>query len=646
MATRDVKSPMREEDDWRGVLIDGQPVESEDEFAAAPAAPVPSSGPVALRNESGAGGPRVVTIADCGPGSDDEEDDNDGYTTSTESLSDEDMALPAWRVLLGRKGPLPAGLQAGGRSDGVPPDPKVPLGPSGPAASEVAVDSGLGVESRVGAPATSVARAPPVITPQPSAARRPAGPTCVPKPEGVAREVPKTPARGATVSPPARVSRDSSGLAANGLGVSYDGSSPMRTVRVAVDPMCTVGTYGPGPGEPQASTPVGPLPRIPAPEASQVPGGRVVPYHDSYGEATPDGGYGYSRSRGPHDRPMDGVGRAYSQPRNNGRTPLKPLNVGHSAEPCFTLAQTRQLLREQAEQVRSIAAALPRTPSPSGMGSNGNALLTHLVQAKKKKDMTLERFEGDQDDWLDYKAQFDLVARHNEWTDQEKFQQLAGHLKGSAVSIYTDQAPKEFGELCDLLQQRFAPKNSEERFKNQFRNRLLQPDEEPEAYAQALSRLARRAFPNLNQGGLEDMVLFQFTTGLTDPKLKKRVSLARCKTKDEAVSVAASYLDYVQNQFPRLVKPVPRTGGAARAAVAQPLEAETPFSRRRRLLTCWCCGIEGHGYYQCPQNLDNSFRLSEEQRRRVEKARSRRRASNGNGLPAPVPAAAAPVPKN
>ena len=300
-------------------------------------------------------------------------------------------------------------------------------------------------------------------------------------------------------------------------------------------------------------------------------------------------------------------------------------------EQFMTMKQVRQLLKDQAENNARLVKQ-SSIPDATGDHSSQAALLTSLVESQqalvnKKKTLTLESFSGDEpnDDWLDYEAKFQRMAKRHKWTEEEQLDQLVCHLKGTALAVYGDLDSDKGSDLLALLRGRFAPKGSEDNFKGKFSRRTLEENEEPEAYAQALRRLARRAFPSVPQCGRDEMVLHQFGQGLTDLELRKQYSMARCKTLEEAIATVAAYRNFVSTQYPRIVKPTTRAAG--KVAAAQPTRRNSS-GWSKRVMTCWCCQEEGHGFARCPRNRDGHYQPDDEKKRRLASWENRKKRSS------------------
>ena len=347
-------------------------------------------------------------------------------------------------------------------------------------------------------------------------------------------------------------------------------------------------------------------------------------------------------------------------------------------------AQAREQLEgERAMAERMMNAAVASAPANQSAAQLSQQLVERIEEKKqessprKRKDVLVGSFGDDPDqDWLDYLGQFKTCSRHNHWDDTEEFQQMVVHLKGDALALYTDHQPKTYQDLVALLSGHYTPEGSEESYKMKFRNRRLKEKEDPDTYSRELTRLARRAYPAWDQKAVDEQVLDQFKTGLTDPEMRRHVALGKFDTLREAVAAASKYLRYEEGAQLHVSKPKSARLAAAPSrdddespevqTVMRELERQSGVLGKvlttvtqwpevrdsrgmprntsgrfpRRPMRCWACKKEGHSYQRCPDNKDGSYRPTPEQRQLQEasrqKAQARAGAQNFGNRPTPV----------
>jgi hypothetical protein len=309
-------------------------------------------------------------------------------------------------------------------------------------------------------------------------------------------------------------------------------------------------------------------------------------------------------------------------------------------EPMYTQAQVREIADVFGERdrqlTRDILCNITQNPS----------------SAPRRKDMTVENFSGEKDDWADYYGKFENAANWNRWDPEDRFRQLIGHLQGAALGLYSDHQPVSYQALVNILVDRYAPDGSEENFKLKFKSTTMPAGKEPEVYAQELQRLARRGYPEWRTVARDEQVLDRFKEGIEDPELRKHIVLNGYKTMAEAQKACNTYIRYQENCGPKYVKPGRKGTDGAKVAMVRGEESEdenpdvaqilklvtmmegrTPTSDNntyrgrkpaRRSLICWCCEKEGHSYRGCPNNSDKHYVPSVEEHRREDMARERR----------------------
>ena len=372
------------------------------------------------------------------------------------------------------------------------------------------------------------------------------------------------------------------------------------------------------------------------------------------------------------------------------RTPVMECPIPSPGEKLYTREEVEWMMEQQAGQAEKILlAATTSTPNVTPPRSRADEeMWAQMAQSneRKRKDMNVDSFDGDSDDWLDYQTKFISAAKWNRWTDEDQFQQLIGHLKGSALALYTDHRPKDYDSLLELLGDRYVPEGSEETVKLEFWNTRLEPRGDLKAYEQKLSRLARRAFPKYNNEDCEEAVLDQFKAGLVSTEMRKHVTLGGYKTLRAAVLATSAYMRYeagLQRTVvkpsgvagkPRLAKskaeaPPENTGdvvqerqqtqsllrkleqymGNSPKTGAYPPKTEAPPRRTPRVESlsyaeklaewrknclCWCCGEKGHDKATCPDNTDGHYVLKPHEQAQMDRAAERRdRIKQGRNRP-------------
>ena len=111
--------------------------------------------------------------------------------------------------------------------------------------------------------------------------------------------------------------------------------------------------------------------------------------------------------------------------------------------------------------------------------------------------MKPQSYDGSED--LDeYLTHFNIVAKLNGWSEASKSLHLAGSLTGSARALLNDLDPhkrEDYDKLVEALTHRYGNVNRAAVFKSQLQTRLKRKDESIPELAQAIDKLARKAYP-------------------------------------------------------------------------------------------------------------------------------------------------------
>ena len=235
-----------------------------------------------------------------------------------------------------------------------------------------------------------------------------------------------------------------------------------------------------------------------------------------------------------------------------------------------------------------------------------------------RMEKPLDTFTGTTDlkDWL---CHFNIIAKHNGWSETERGSHLASALRGSALQVLDDLLPQEQEDhncIIQALRKRFEPDQTEGLKRREFRDRVKKKDETLSHYGYALRRLAKQAFPTSGFEALEMLVVDQYVEGLYCEEIKKQVMYKRPKNLDEAIAAAMEYENVEgwsarrkpEDQSVRSpaeerkeetgVKEIAEEIGLAIANKLLPTQHPPPPF----LPGVWChrCGYEGHAVRSCP----------------------------------------------
>ena len=216
------------------------------------------------------------------------------------------------------------------------------------------------------------------------------------------------------------------------------------------------------------------------------------------------------------------------------RETVTPLDRVRETESLSTSpAQINFAQRDRSENLsrsQTNMSTLPSTPVNLGR--------------PKRREKEPDKFDGRNVAWQDYLVHFEQVSNWNNWSHEEKSQQLVMSLRGEAQKILGDlsqEQRKDYDNLTSILSSRFCPKELVVAHRVDFRSRLRKQNESPSDYGFALRRLGNLAFPDMAYSDREIVVLEQFMSGIGNSEIRSHVILHHPKTLETAISLATEF---------------------------------------------------------------------------------------------------------
>ena len=143
--------------------------------------------------------------------------------------------------------------------------------------------------------------------------------------------------------------------------------------------------------------------------------------------------------------------------------------------------------------------------------------------------------------WESYYAQFEIVAKLNNWNDHQKAAYLATSLKGPALAVLGNLAPADRQKLDVLvvaLKNRFGASHQTELSRMKFKNRVKQRDESLPELAEDIERLSRLSYPDAPPTLRDVLARDQFMDALPDEDTRLRIKQERPPTLRRALETA------------------------------------------------------------------------------------------------------------
>ena len=266
--------------------------------------------------------------------------------------------------------------------------------------------------------------------------------------------------------------------------------------------------------------------------------------------------------------------------------------------------------------VQHDGAALSEGIGQSGPPSLLNpALLAHQLPPLKPFVGETQGDGEEIDDWLD---RFQMVAEVCQWSPQAKLVNLATRLSGQAYAFYRSCTPRQrtsFDSLTAALRKRFTPVRLQVVESSVFHERKQLEAESVDQFAQELTRLFFRAYPNSQQGSSEAeamgkaVLASQFVSGLR-PDVKRKV--AGCDGDIQQLLTKARFEEARLRDLSQTDKGGPPAGQrSAHPQRSQPASQQQPqkpgvnksptVTNRPSGPRCYNCGRTGHLSRECLQ---------------------------------------------
>ncbi len=177
--------------------------------------------------------------------------------------------------------------------------------------------------------------------------------------------------------------------------------------------------------------------------------------------------------------------------------------------------------------------------SPSTVNLPLGNMPVHRMDTRRPKVMP-DHYDG-KIAWTDFHAHFEVCARVNGWSNEQKADYMAVSLRGAAQQVYSDlpsQSKGDFQAIVRALEGRFHPAHQAELFRAQLRSRVRGPKESLPELGQSIRRLIARSYPAAPLDLTETLAKDHFLDALEDSDMRLKLRQNKPQTLDEAVCQA------------------------------------------------------------------------------------------------------------
>ena len=254
------------------------------------------------------------------------------------------------------------------------------------------------------------------------------------------------------------------------------------------------------------------------------------------------------------EKRVDSADAPRPQRRGNRRDPDDSLDSSDCPSDGVSRGRSGKLL----EPVRTRKGRKPADDSPdpsdgsesrdssspdhdSGRGKRVGRESTSARQTRKKRTyLKLKDFDG-RTYVKAFLARFEVVSRHNRWSEEERLENLQCALDGSAAQVLWDQGSqgiKSSRRLIRHLRQRFGSENQQCVYRTQRRCRVRPKGEPLSATVDEVRRLMALAYPEPMSADKQTIAIDALLNMLGDSELVLKIREREPETLEAAYKVA------------------------------------------------------------------------------------------------------------
>ena len=269
----------------------------------------------------------------------------------------------------------------------------------------------------------------------------------------------------------------------------------------------------------------------------------------------------------------------------------------------------KQEYDKKIEQLEENLSKITSSPMPNlGSTKEDGAIIEKSVKAEHHSTSRAKapKFDG-KSAWSSYLRQFEIAAKMNGWSSEEKASNLTLSLQGEALNIIQTVKPEDqenYELLVKQLDMRYGNAHLQQVYQAQLNNRNQESKETLQEFEADISRLVHLAFPDAPENMIQALAIQRFIQGMRDSEIQQALRIAHTKTLSDALSIALEH---------EAAKQASRNQSRVRNIDAEKIETNEDLEERmrrilkeilpeRRKLRCWNCGELGH-----PQRLCKKF---------------------------------------
>ena len=230
------------------------------------------------------------------------------------------------------------------------------------------------------------------------------------------------------------------------------------------------------------------------------------------------------------------------------------------------------------------------TPGAGSADVNKDGGACPRITAVTASSVKTPKYDG-KVSWEAFHAQFELLAKSQNWSQETKALQLAMCLTDEALAcllLLDAEDRQSYVALVGALQRRFGNFTGAELLRNELNNRYRRHGEPLRQLANDIESLTRRAYSSMPPAVQSELARDRFMQALSPPELRVEVQLTHPQSLSEALERASER----ETARAYVMMPTPEHNSPhVRAA------AEVPRTAR----LCWGCGKPGHLVRSCPK---------------------------------------------